>query len=50
VKSKSDRDKATQTKRLQDEIARKAYVFHEQEGRQSGYAEQNWLEAEAQLQ
>lgn len=49
MKSKSDRDKATQTKRLQGEIARKAYVFHQRKV-EPGYAEQNWLEAEAQLQ
>ena len=34
----------------QDEVAKKAYAIYVKEGRPQGHAEQNWLEAEAQLQ
>jgi hypothetical protein len=34
----------------QDEVAKKAYAIYLKEGRPQGHAEQNWLEAEAQLQ
>jgi Cu2+-exporting ATPase len=34
----------------QDEIARKAYAIYLKEGRPKGHADQNWLEAKAQLQ
>lgn len=37
------------TKPTQDEVAKKAYEIYLQEGRPHGNAEQNWLEAEAQL-
>jgi len=33
----------------QDEVARKAYAIYTKEGRPQGHAEQNWLEAEAQM-
>jgi hypothetical protein len=38
------------TKPAQDEVAKKAYAVYLKEGRPQGYAKQNWLEAEAQLQ
>ena len=38
------------TKPAQDEVAKKAYAAYLKEGRPQGYAERNWLEAEAQLQ
>ena len=38
------------TKPAQDEVAKKAYAIYLKEGRPQGHAEQNWLEAEAQLQ
>ena len=38
------------TKPTQDEVAKKAYAIYLKEGRPQGHAEQNWLEAEAQLQ
>jgi Cu2+-exporting ATPase len=34
----------------QDEVAKKAYAIYQKEGRPQGHAEQNWLEAQAQLQ
>jgi Cu2+-exporting ATPase len=39
-----------ETKPAQDEVAKKAYAIYLKEGRPQGHAEQNWLEAEAQLQ
>ena len=33
----------------QDEVAKKAYAIYLKEGRPQGHAEQNWLEAEAQV-
>ena len=38
------------TKPTQDEVAKKAYAIYLKEGRPQGHAEQNWLEANAQLQ
>ncbi|MEO5864859.1 MAG: DUF2934 domain-containing protein, partial [Nitrospiraceae bacterium] len=38
------------TKPTQDEVAKKAYAIYLKEGRPQGHAEQNWLEAKAQLQ
>src|SRR5664279_1527028 len=37
------------TKPTQDEVAKKAYAIYLKEGRPQGHAEQNWLEAEAQV-
>jgi Cu2+-exporting ATPase len=37
------------TKPTHDEVAKKAYAIHLKEGRPQGHAEQNWLEAEAQM-
>ncbi len=37
------------TKPTHDELAKKAYAIHLKEGRPQGRAEQNWLEAEAQM-
>jgi len=34
----------------QDEVAKKAYAIYVKEGRPQGHAEQNWADAEAQLQ
>ncbi len=42
--------KEPETKLAQDEIAKKAYAIYQKEGRPQGHAEQNWLEAETQLQ
>jgi len=42
--------KQPEPKPAQDEVARKAYAIYEKEGRPQGHAEQNWSEAEAQLQ
>src|ERR1035437_6760740 len=39
-----------ETQPAQDEVAKKAYAIYQKEGRPQGHAEQNWLEAEAQLQ
>lgn len=38
-----------ETEPAQDEVARKAYAIYLKEGRPEGHAEQNWLEAEAQM-
>ena len=38
-----------ETKPAQDEVAKKAYGIYLKEGRPPGHAEQNWLEAEAQM-
>jgi Cu2+-exporting ATPase len=38
-----------ETKPAQDEVAKKAYGIYLKEGRPQGHAEQNWLEAEAQM-
>jgi len=40
----------TETKPAQDEVAKKAYAIYLKEGRPQGHADQNWSEAEAQLQ
>jgi len=40
----------TETKSAHDEVAEKAYAIYLKEGYPQGHAEQNWLEAEAQLQ
>jgi P-type Cu2+ transporter len=37
------------TEPAQDEVAKKAYATYLKEGRPEGHAEQNWLEAEAQM-
>ena len=37
-------------KPTQDEVAKKAYAIYEKEGRPQGHAEQNWSDAQAQLQ
>lgn len=37
------------TEPAQDEVAKKAYAIYLKEGRPEGHAEQNWLEAEAQI-
>jgi Cu2+-exporting ATPase len=34
---------------VRDEVAKKAYALYEKEGRPQGHAQQNWLEAEAQM-
>jgi P-type Cu2+ transporter len=39
-----------ETEPAQDEVAKKAYAIYLKEGRPQGHAEQNWLEAEAQMQ
>ena len=39
----------SETKPAHDEVAKKAYAIYLKEGRPQGHAEQNWLEAEAQL-
>ena len=39
-----------ETKPAQDEVAKKAYAIYLKEGRPQGHADQNWLEAEGQLQ
>jgi P-type Cu2+ transporter len=39
-----------ETKPAQDQVAKKAYAIYLKEGRPQGHADQNWLEAEAQLQ
>ena len=46
----ADPPKVPESKPAQDEVARKAYDLYLKEGRPQGHAEQNWLEAEAQLQ
>jgi len=38
------------TQPTRDELARQAYAIYTHEGKPQGHAEQNWLEAEAQLQ
>jgi Cu2+-exporting ATPase len=38
-----------ETEPAQDEVARKAYAIYLKEGRPQGHAEQNWLEAQAQM-
>ena len=38
-----------ETEPVQDEVAKKAYDIYLKEGRPQGHAEQNWLEAEAQM-
>ncbi|MBK5206286.1 MAG: DUF2934 domain-containing protein [Polaromonas sp.] len=40
----------TAPKPTQDEVAKKAYAIYETEGRPQGHAEQNWSDAQAQLQ
>ena len=42
--------KDPETKPTHDEVAKRAYAISEQEGHPPGHAEQDWLEAEAQLQ
>lgn len=37
------------TEPTHDEVAKKAYAIYEKEGHSQGHAENNWLEAEAQL-
>jgi len=39
----------SETEPAQDEVAKKAYEIYLKEGRPQGHAEQNWLEAEAQM-
>lgn len=39
-----------ETKPAQDEVAKKAYAIYQKEGSPQGHAEQNWSDAEAQLQ
>lgn len=34
---------------LQEEIRRRAYELYEQRGREDGYAEEDWLQAEAEI-
>jgi len=46
----TDQPKAPESKPAQDEVAKKAYALYVKEDRPQGHAEQNWLEAEAQLQ
>ena len=41
---------APETKPAHDEVAKRAYAISEQQGHPAGHAEQDWLEAEAQLQ
>ena len=41
---------AHDSKSAHDEVAKKAYAIYLREGRPQGHAEQNWLEATAQLQ
>lgn len=43
-------ESAPETKPAQDEVAKKAYAIYLEEGRPQGHAEQNWLEAEAEIQ
>jgi Cu2+-exporting ATPase len=50
MKHNTDQPKAPESKPAQDEVARKAYALYVKEDRPQGHAEQNWLEAEAQLQ
>jgi len=50
LKHNTDQPKAPESKPAQDDIARKAYALYVKEDRPQGHAEQNWLEAEAQLQ
>ena len=50
MKPNADHPKAPESKPAQDEVAKKAYAIYLKEGRPQGHAEQNWLEAEAQLQ
>ena len=38
-----------ESKPARDELAEKAYAIYLKEGRPQGHADQNWLEAEAQL-
>jgi cation transport ATPase len=38
-----------ETEPTRDEVAKKAYSLYLEEGRPQGHAEQNWLEAEAQM-
>jgi cation transport ATPase len=38
-----------ETEPTQEEVAKKAYAIYQKEGRPQGRAEQNWLEAEAQM-
>jgi len=45
----TDKDEPA-TKPAHDEVAKKAYAIYLKEGRPQGHAEQNWLEAKAQLQ
>jgi len=40
----------SETKPAHDEVAKKAYAIYLKEGHPQGHAEQNWLEAETQLQ
>ena len=40
----------SETKLAHDQVAKRAYAISEQEGHSPGRAEQDWLEAEAQLQ
>ena len=39
-----------EVKPAQDKVSKKAYDIYQKEGRKEGHAEQNWLDAEAQLQ
>jgi Cu2+-exporting ATPase len=39
-----------ETELAHDEVAKKAYAIYEKEGHPQGHADQNWLEAETQLQ
>jgi len=39
-----------ETELAHDEVAKKAYAIYEKEGHPQGHAEENWLEAETQLQ
>jgi P-type Cu2+ transporter len=45
----NNQPKAPESKPTQDEVAKKAYAIYLKEGRPQGHADQNWLEAEAQL-
>ena len=44
-----DNSKTTISSDLQDQIRTRAYEIYEQRGRHDGFAEQDWLEAEAEI-
>ena len=50
IETKTNQPKASASKLPKADVAKAAYAIYQKEGRPQGHAEQNWLEAEAQLQ